>query len=209
VEQCRPRNGKRVSTLGGRCNLVDPDVPQPDATHEEAACEAAEAVEVVEESDCSRDAELEEKQQQLEVLATQYARLRADFDNFRRRSQQKLEEQSERGAERLITKLLPVLDDLDRALEAASSAGSSDGLAEGVSMVQRALLAALHSEGLSQVQSLGTAFDPHCHEAVAREESAGGELYVVAEYQKGYSFAGRLLRPAKVKVGPTPENPTS
>lgn len=193
----------------GRCNLVVPGVPQSEAADEEMVCEASEAVEVVEETDCGRDAELEEKQQQLEALATQYARLRADFDNFRRRSQQKLEEQSQRGAERLITKLLPVLDDLDRALEAASGSESNDGLAEGVAMVQRALLAALCSEGLSQVQSLGAAFDPHHHEAVAREESADGELYVVEEYQKGYSLAGRLLRPAKVKVGPAPEDTTS
>jgi molecular chaperone GrpE len=213
---------------------VDSDVPQPEAG-KEALCDQAEAVEAAEdkavgekeaeeksaeeeaeqktaeaeEADRAQEPEVTDKQREIEEWIARYTRLRADFDNYRRRSRQQLEEYSQRGAERLIIKLLPVLDDLDRALEAAANSGSTEGLAQGVSMVRQALLDALHSEGLSQVESVGSVFDPHCHEAVAREECAEGELYVVEEYQKGYSLAGRLLRPAKVKVGPAPENPTN
>jgi molecular chaperone GrpE len=169
-----------------------------DKTVEEEAAEA-------EETDSDREAELAEKQRQIEALVVQNMRLRADFENFRRRNQQKLEEYSQRGAERLINKLLPVLDDFDRALEASSGTRATEGLAQGVSMVRQALLDALYSEGLSPIESVGLAFDPNYHEAVALEECAEGRLYVVEEYQKGYIFGGRVLRPAKVKVGPSAE----
>lgn len=185
---------------------------QPEAVVEEQAVgeDAAEAVETCEDTAESRESEseLKEAERQYEELAAQYVRLRADFDNYRRRSRQEVEDLSQRATEGLIRKLLPILDDLDRALEAASDSGSNAGLLEGVRMVQRALLDALGSEGLERVPGVGAPFDPRWHEAVARDESADDELFVVAEFQKGYSLAGRLLRPAMVKVGPAPENTT-
>lgn len=160
-----------------------------------------------------RDTELSDviavKERQYEELAAQYLRLRADFDNFRRRTRQEMEQLAGRAAESLIRNLLPVLDNLDRALEAATSLDGGGSIAEGVKLVQRGLVETLAAEGLEELPGVGAPFDPRWHEAVEMQDNeAGGDsgepIVVVAEYRKGYLLAGRVLRPAMVRVGPAP-----
>lgn len=147
-------------------------------------------------------AELAAKERQYEDVAAQYVRLRADFDNFRRRTRSEMEEMAGRASEKLITNLLPVLDNLDRALDAAKSSADAGGMYAGVDMVRRGLFEVLTAEGLSEVPGVGAPFDPHVHEAVDR--NGDDATCVVAVYRKGYRLAGRVLRPAMVKVGPAP-----
>lgn len=147
------------------------------------------------------------------TLEDRHLRLRADFENYRRRMAKEMEENRLRAEERLIGELLPVLDNLDRALgEPAAAPAPQDPFREGVRMIRRQLLETLERAGLAPVEAEGNPFDPSVHEAVTREERedlpAGT---VVEEMLRGYTFHGRLLRPSMVKVSfrAEPEGATS
>ncbi len=160
-----------------------------------------------EQQDALRDevdwaAKCAEQEQVITDLAAQLARLRADFDNYRRRTKNEIEEITSRAGEKLITKMLPVLDNLDRACNATEQGGSLESITAGIELVRRGLLDILAAEGLEEVPGVGALFDPYIHEAVDRSDDA--TTHVVAVYQKGYKLAGRVLRAAMVKVGPEP-----
>jgi molecular chaperone GrpE len=128
-------------------------------------------------------------------------RIQADFDNFRRRSRQELEQLSLYGGEELLKKILPVLDSLERAVLAFGDPAQTVGWQEGVQLTLRQFQTILETEGLAPVEALNQAFDPQVHEAVLQEESAEvSEPTVVQELQKGYKYKDKLLRPSLVKV---------
>jgi molecular chaperone GrpE len=132
-----------------------------------------------------------------------YLRLAADFDNYRKRMVREQLEMSRRAAERLVTELLPVLDDLERALVAAEEHEEAK-LEEGVRLVHRALADALRREGLAEIETNGR-FDPHVHEALLSQPSDAEEGTVIQVIQKGYRLGDRVLRPARVVVAAAPE----
>jgi molecular chaperone GrpE len=126
-------------------------------------------------------------------------RLKAEFDNYRKRTEREQSERAANSAARLVKELLPVLDDLERALEAATQHEEAK-LEEGVRLVHRALLGILQREGVAEIETEG-AFDPHVHEALLAqpvEEAEPGS--VVQVLQKGYRLGDRVLRPARVVV---------
>jgi molecular chaperone GrpE len=125
-------------------------------------------------------------------------RLKAEFDNFRKRVQRDQADLISRAAERLVKQLLPVVDDLERALEAAANHEEAQ-LEEGVRLVQRALADALAREGLVEIET-GGAFDPHTQEALLSQPSDEEEGTVIQVLQKGYKLGDRVLRPARVVV---------
>ena len=133
-------------------------------------------------------------------------RLKAEFDNFRKRSERDQRQRAALAGERLVKELLPVLDDLERALEAASEHEEAK-LEEGVRLVHRALSDALAREGLAEIETDGP-FDPHVHEALLAQPVEGTEPgSVVQVLQKGYRLGDRVLRPARVAVaGPKEES---
>jgi molecular chaperone GrpE len=142
-----------------------------------------------------RTAEVEEARERL-------LRLRADFDNLKKRIEREREEYSRQATASLVARLLPVLDNLERALEAARCGrGNGDALQNGVALIQRQLLDELRREGLRAVESVGQSFDPAVHEAVATDGASQLPINtVVEELQRGYYFDDRLLRPALVRV---------
>jgi len=125
-------------------------------------------------------------------------RLKAEFDNFRKRAQRDQADLIARASERLVKQLLPVVDDLERALEFAA-AHEEARLEEGVSLVHRALAEALAREGLVEVETEGP-FDPHTQEALLSQPSEADEGTVIQVLQKGYRLGDRVLRPARVVV---------
>jgi molecular chaperone GrpE len=126
-------------------------------------------------------------------------RLAADFDNYRKRALRDQQAFVSRAAERLVAKLLPVLDDLERALEAAEHHEEAQVVA-GVEMTRTALAAALASEGLEEIDADG-AFDPHVHEALLAQPVEGIEPgSIVQVVQRGYRLGDAVLRPARVIV---------
>jgi molecular chaperone GrpE len=150
---------------------------------------------VAEEAEVDELAEVtRERDQYLDALQ----RLKADFDNFRKRAARDQSDLMSRAAERLVRELLPVVDDLERALEAAA-AHEGARLEEGVRLVHRQLADVLAKEGLVEVDTDG-AFDPHTQEALLSQPSEADEGTVIQVLQKGYKLADRVLRPARVVV---------
>lgn len=126
-------------------------------------------------------------------------RLKAEFDNFRKRTESERVAQSARAGESLVKELLPVLDDLERALVAAEEHEEAK-LEDGVRLVHRALAGVLARAGLAEIETDG-AFDPHVHEALLAQPVEGAEPgSVVQVLQKGYRLGDRVLRPARVVV---------
>ncbi len=127
-------------------------------------------------------------------------RLKADFDNYRKRmikEQTHILETAEAG---LVKKLLPVIDNLERALASADDKGSA-GLKEGIEKVLELMVATLEREGLEVIDPAGEPFDPEHHEAMmVVETDECPEDTVLDVIQKGYRFSGVLLRPAMVRV---------
>jgi molecular chaperone GrpE len=128
-------------------------------------------------------------------------RLKADFDNLRKRIEREQEEFRNVATSRLVTALLPVLDNLERAIASAGSEGGEASLRVGVELIHRQLLDVLRKEGLRPVDAVGQPFDPMIHEAVATDETPGyPPNTVIEEVQRGFFIHDRLLRPALVKV---------
>ncbi|NLN17535.1 MAG: nucleotide exchange factor GrpE [Firmicutes bacterium] len=148
--------------------------------------------------------EVETLRAKVAELTDAYLRLRADFDNYRRRTRQEMETIGDEANAKLIEKLLPVLDDLDRALLAGADSPDR-GLYSGVELVQRKLTDILCQEGLQPVPGVGSPFDPNVHEAIACENAdAEGVDVVVDELRRGYLFKDRLVRSSMVKTAKRP-----
>ena len=146
-------------------------------------------------------AELEAARQEAGELRAAWQRSAADFQNFRRRSEQEREATLGLASESLLRKLLAVVDDFDRALEALPAELEQAGWVEGVWLVERKLRALLESEGVTAIEALGQPFDPREHEAVVHQDTIDApDGTVVAELQRGYRLRDRVLRPALVAV---------
>ena len=132
-----------------------------------------------------------ERDEYLDVLR----RLKAEFENSRKRQERERARILETASERLVVELLPVLDNLDRALEAEGD------IHEGVQAIRDQLVAALGKEGLLPVASDGQPFDPNVHEAVMSQPSDEYEEGTILQtFQRGYLLNGKPIRPAKVVV---------
>lgn len=132
------------------------------------------------------------------------ARLQADWENFRRRTANERIAERERATEKLVTALLPVIDDIERAIDHARSQELSDDFkqfVDGVDAVHAKLLDVFAHEGVEPIDPKGEAFDPLEHQAVGRVEDASQYDETVNDvYQKGYRMADRILRSAMVTV---------
>ena len=143
--------------------------------------------------------ELNETRQKLDETMTSWQRAQADFTNVRRRLEQEKADSIKFAEVDLLTKLLPVLDDMERALKAVPPELKDNAWTQGMASITRKFRSALEVAGLKEVCALGFAFDPTLHEACAH--LPGPEGMVVAEYEKGYRFKDRVLRPPRVAVG--------
>jgi molecular chaperone GrpE len=131
----------------------------------------------------------------------QLLRTMADFQNFRKRSEQDKQQIRQYATENLVADLLPVLDNFERTIAAFEAGASAESLIEGVRAVDRQLRTALESQRVTRIQSHGQPFDPDLHEALGSVESdEHPENTVVAEDQPGYRMGEKVLRPARVRV---------
>jgi molecular chaperone GrpE len=142
--------------------------------------------------------ELEQATRERDEYLDALQRLKAEFENYRKRVSRDQADFVTRASERLVKQLLPVLDDLERALEAAADHEEAK-LEEGVRLVHRSLADALAKEGLVEVETDGT-FDPHTQEALLAQPSEADEGTVIQVLQKGYKLGDHVLRPARVVV---------
>ena len=133
-------------------------------------------------------------------LRDRLLRMTAEFDNYRKRTDRERRELSDAVAGDFARDLLPIVDDLERAL-ATPAASGDQAIRAGVELIHRQLLEALRRRGVTAFETVGQAFDPMWHEALANVPAAGrpdGEI--VSEVRRGYRIGSRLLRPALVQV---------
>jgi molecular chaperone GrpE len=152
-------------------------------------------------------AEIQAKAAKADETWDRYVRLNADFDNFRKRAARDREDGMRSSQERLLNKLLPVVDNFDMAMAATTSAQNTtvESLKAGVQMIQGQLKAVLSESGVEEIDAIGKPFDPNLHEALSQMESADApEGTVLQQLRKGYKMRDRLLRPASVIVAKKP-----
>ncbi len=131
-------------------------------------------------------------------LQDRLLRRQAEFDNFRRRAEREKADLLEYANTQSVRALLPVIDDFERALKMESS---DKEYARGMDLIYQRLSESLKKLGLEPIASLGRPFDPNLHHAVDRAETDEVEdQTILEEYQRGYNFRGKMLRPAMVKV---------
>lgn len=145
-------------------------------------------------ADAAAPAEAERSEEYRQSLI----RLKADFDNYRRRTAQDQARWSEAAVGAFVVQLLPVIDNLERA---AAAGGDGEAVRRGVELTLRQLATVLADAGVIPLEAVGKPFDPALHEAVARGPAPGTTPGSVAEeYRKGYLLKGQVLRPAMVRV---------
>src|SRR5215831_11834776 len=129
-------------------------------------------------------------------------RKQAEFDNFRRRTERDRSDYLQFAGMDVARELLPVLDDFERALKVECADAN---YAKGVELIHQRLTDILKKMGVEPLDAVGKQFDPNVHEAVVRFPTDEVEdQTVLEEFQKGYNFKGKLLRPAMVKVAVRP-----
>ena len=146
---------------------------------------------------------LEEANKKLEELNDKYLRKCADFENLRRRCVKEKAELILNGAERTITKILPVLDDFERAIENGKKTDDVSAIREGVDLIYKKFIKVLEGEGVKQIETIGKDFNVDYHEAIAMvpgvEDEQKGK--VIDCVQTGYTLNEKVIRYAKVAVG--------
>ncbi len=185
----------------------------PSAT-EEVACEAEviepDDIEIDPELAAEVDAALEDATDESEIVAQaqaeaaewqdKYLRLHAEWDTYRRRTNEQREVEKARATEKLVTSLLPVLDDFERTIDYATNNGE-EGLLSGVEAVYAKLVSTLEKDGVETISPEGEAFDALEAQAVATVDDDSVPDETVAQvYQKGYRMGSKVLRPAMVTV---------
>jgi molecular chaperone GrpE len=158
----------------------------------------------------SAAAEVEKLKAEKEELLQTLVRRQADFENFRKRTERDRGEEARRGVERFVTDLIPVLDAFDRALQAHDDPAYEE-YRKGITLIRKQLWDTLAKHGVQPIDSAGKMFDPNLHQAIERLESEDyPDGTIAAVFQDGYTFHGRVLRPAIVRVAVRPsENQNS
>ena len=144
---------------------------------------------------------LDEARAQAASYLEDLKRLKAEFENYRKRMVREQTGMIERASASVVERLLPILDNFELALMAADRTKDYESMVRGVEMVYGELLEVLKREGLERIESLHKPFDPELHEAVMHAEGEGDEIVVLDEMRPGYKLGGRVIRPAMVKVG--------
>lgn len=130
-----------------------------------------------------------------------WQRERADYSNYRKRTERQHSEALQDATVHLLRKFLPIIDDLDRAIENIPSEFKDAAWYEGVTLIQRNVGKFISGNDIEEIDPLGSEFDPKFHEAIGTEETAEFSSNQVSDtLQKGYQINGRIIRPALVKV---------
>jgi molecular chaperone GrpE len=151
-----------------------------------------------EDIDSLREA-LEEERSKAEKYLGNWQRAEADFNNYKKRSEQERSEIAQFANMALTLSLLPIVDDFERAFNTLPDNLAQLTWIDGIRLIWRKLWVTLEAQGVSEIKTVGEKFDPTIHEAVRQGDGTEGE--VIEELQKGYRMHDRLIRPALVVVG--------
>lgn len=169
---------------------IEIEVPEEEAAKAESTVDAA-----------VLKKQLEEKTQQCDENYNRFLRMQAEFDNYKKRVAREREELYYTSLERVVTDILPVIDNMERAIAAFKKDNLDSTYVDGVDMIYKQLFAVLEKNGLKEIEAEGQEFDPNIHHAVMQVEGeAGEENKVKAVLQKGYYLGSKVARPAMVQV---------
>lgn len=186
--------------------------PEADPTASDTVAEAEEVLEAQAEEAPTNDELVEKAQAEAKDWQDKYLRLHAEWDTYRRRTAEQREQERLRAGEKLVEKLLPVIDDFERTIDYAEKNGEA-GLIDGVKAVHSKFVNVLETGGVQVINPAGQAFDALECQAVATVDDASVPDETVHEvYQKGYKMGAKVLRAAMVTVttgGPKRPKPES
>jgi molecular chaperone GrpE len=147
------------------------------------------------------EAEIQKLIEERDGVQDRLLRLRAEFDNYRKRAERERGETIQFASAELMRELLNVLDSFDLAMRTATDGSSGGGMLRGIDLVYKQLTDTLGRFGLKAIEAKGQPFDPNLHQAVSTVPSGDiPENTVVEEMRRGYTLNGKLLRPAMVSV---------
>ena len=173
---------------------------------EETAKEAEEKSEG-ENSEASSEEEeldpLEKAEREIEELKTQLLYKAAEFENYRKRTLKERTELILNGGEKVITSILPIIDDMERAIENGAKTDDPEVLREGMALIHQKFMKTLEAQGVSKIDTKDADFDTDVHEAVAMVPGMGEDKKgkVIDCLQEGYKLNDKVIRHAKVAVG--------
>ena len=171
----------------------------------EAEAQAAEeaAAATAEEAPQAEENPLEKLEEKLKEQEDKNLRLRAEFENFRKRTIKEKAELIINGAEKTVQAMLPVVDDMERALDNAQKSDDVETLREGMDLIYKKLMKALEGLGVKPIDAVGKDFDVDFHEAIAMVPGMGDDKKgkVIDCVQTGYTINDKVIRHAKVAVG--------
>jgi molecular chaperone GrpE len=149
--------------------------------------------------------ELEALKAQVEKFKNDYLYLRAEFDNYRRNMIKERSDLVKYGAERILVDILGIMDNFERAMENRPTPESLNNFVKGIEMTQSEFRSALQKHGVSEVPSLGVAFDPMVHEALSSEETVDYKPgHIARVFKKPYKLHDKVIRPGQVVVAREP-----
>ena len=200
-EASTPAQDPSVEPLDAAPAAAEPEVVSTDASAEGSLTDPAERLQQLEQ-------ELHTLKQEHETLQSQYMRIAADFDNFRKRQSRDQDDIRQQLVCSTLSEILPVVDNFERARQQLNPEGEeAQALHRSYQGLYKQLVDVLKQQGVARMEVVGQLFDPTLHEAVLREESTEQpEDVVIEELQRGYHLNGKVLRHALVKVsmGPGP-----
>lgn len=200
-EASTPAQDPSVEPLDAAPAAAEPEVVSTDASAEGSLTDPAERLQQLEQ-------ELQSLKQEHETLQSQYMRIAADFDNFRKRQSRDQEDIRQQLVCSTLSEILPVVDNFERARQQLNpESEEAQALHRSYQGLYKQLVDVLKQQGVARMEVVGQLFDPTLHEAVLREESTEQpEDVVIEELQRGYHLNGKVLRHALVKVsmGPGP-----
>lgn len=147
----------------------------------------------------------EEAESKLATTISQYMRLQADFENFRRRSREQEAKLSETVKAGTMKAFLPIVDNFEMALVQIKKSDVPDAFIQGVELLRKQFVKFLNDSGVTEIEAAGKPFDPHFHEAVMQISSDDWEDDTVSMvFKKGYMYKDTVLRPSSVQVSHKP-----
>jgi molecular chaperone GrpE len=186
---------------------VDTNNPEPNIA-EVSSAEGASAegsvmpVETLEGELAAVKAERDQLAAEKSDLSDRMLRLRAEFENARRRTERERSDYLQFAAMDVVRDVLPILDDFERALNVETA---DRNYAKGVELIYQRLFDTVKKMGLEPIETAGKPFDPNLHQAVERVQTTeADDQAILGEFQRGYNFRGKLLRPAMVRVAVRP-----
>ena len=146
---------------------------------------------------------LEKAQEEIADLKDKWLRSVAEFENYRKRTLKERAELILNGGEKVITAILPIIDDMERAIENGDKTDDPEVLREGMSLIHQKFMKTLEAQGVSKIETENADFDTDVHEAVAMVPGMGDDKKgkVIDCLQQGYKLNDKVIRHAKVAVG--------